>query len=239
MTRSVYKWIDDKGAVHFSNRPPEKLKNPIEERDVKETMPPQVKKNPKTTPSKRNPIGHAINSTFTIKGASNFGTGFFISPNGYAITCKHVVDGGSDYVALLNDQSELPINVISTSDKYDLALLLVVTHQKTPGLSINGIGDLIPGGRVYAIGASAGLQATITDGILTGLRKIALIDENVIQFSAPINPGNSGGPLIDDKGNVIGVVSWKYVSQKGTPVSGVGFAVPSVYLINEYSDYIE
>ena len=62
--------------------------------------------------------------------------------------------------------------------------------------------------------------------------------DNVVQFSAPINPGNSGGPLVDEKGKVIGVVSWKIVSQNGVPVSGVGFAVPSDYLVGEYGYYL-
>ena len=238
----IYKWIDEKGAVHFSNRPPEELKNMknhIQERDVTKSSPLLGKRGSKPKIPKRNPVEYATSCTFTLKGLKKFGTGFFVSSNGYAITCKHVIDGEGDFLARLNDQNEYPVNIISTSDKYDLALLLVVTHQKTPWLPMKDMGISVPGRRIYAIGTSAGLQATVTDGVLTGLREMDEIDEKVIQFSAPINPGNSGGPLIDEEGKVLGVVSWKYITHKGIPVSGVGFAIPTSYLISEYSSYFE
>ena len=125
------------------------------------------------------------------------------------------------------------------SPKYDLALISVITPTRTPYLSFRNAGTLVPGERLYAIGASAGLQATITDGVFTALRKRDSTGEKVVQFSAPINQGNSGGPLIDEKGRVVGVVSWKYVERKGIPVTGVGFAIPADYVIEEYGSFID
>jgi len=238
----LYKWVDEKGDVHFSDRKPdcpEELNDTIEESYVEEILPVKKKMAPENKPSSLNPIQHTTNSTFTIKGSKNLGTGFFISSNGYAVTCKHVIEEGQDYMAVLNNRNEFPVGIISISDLYDLALVLVITPQKTPYLSVRDTETLIPGERVFAIGSSVGLQSTVTDGIFTGLRRREGTENNVIQFSAPVNPGNSGGPLIDKKGKVIGVVSWKIISKNGIPISGVGFAIPSGYLTEEFSAYIE
>ncbi|MFC1867572.1 S1C family serine protease, partial [Thermodesulfobacteriota bacterium] len=159
--------------------------------------------------------------------------------NGYAVTCKHVIEEGPNHIAILNDRNEFPIGIISTSDIHDLALILVITSPTTPYLTLRDPLTMTPGDRVFAIGSSIGLQATVTDGIFSGLRRKLPTEDRVVQFSAPINPGNSGGPLIDEKGNVIGVVSWKMISNKGIPVTGVGFAIPSGYLIEEYGAYLE
>lgn len=209
--KKIYKWVDEKGVVHFSDRKPEGteeiIKGPIEEKEVKERPPVNPGKDFKVKPTTRSTIEFTTNCTFTIKSPKHLGTGFFISPDGYAITCKHVPEGSLDHMALLNDQSEFPVEIIYPSYRYDLALILVITPQKTPHLSFRHQETLIPGERLYAIGASAGLQATITDGIFTALRKRDSTGEKVIQLSAPINQGNSGGPLIDEKGRVVGVVS--------------------------------
>ena len=191
-------------------------------------------------PYSRSNIEYTTNCTFTIKGARNIGTGFFISPSGFAITCKHVVEEGPIHIAILDNQNEFPIGVISTSDSYDLALIIVITSQETPylNLSLRDPLAMTQGEKIYAIGSSVGLHSQIIDGVFTGLRK-KMTEDNVIQFSAPINPGNSGGPLLDKNGEVIGVISWKLVSNKGILVNGVGFAVPSGYLIKEYGSYVE
>ena len=238
----IYKWVDERGVVHFSDRQPvkqEKIKGTIEEREIKESSPGNKGKDSEVKLPARSPIEYAINATFTIKGDKNMGTGFFVSSNGYAITCKHVIEGNWSHVAILNDQTEFSIKIMSVSRKYDLALLLVATPQKTPYLSIRDPKTLIPGGRLFAVGTSAGLQATVTDGVFTGFRRRESTGERVIQFSAPINQGKSGGPLIDENGELIGVVSWKYLMRRGVPVTGVGFAIPSVYLTEEYDTYLQ
>ncbi len=92
--------------------------------------------------------------------------------------------------------------------------------------------------RLFAIGASVGLQATITDGVFTGFRKLSPTHSQVIQFSAPVNPDNRGGPLVDEKGRAVGVVSMKYHKRRGVPVSGVGFGFLSSHVEEEYSHYL-
>jgi len=238
---TLYKWVDEKGVVHFSDRKPEspkKMKGSIEERNVVDSQPVKKNQSPKREFGARSPIEYAINCTFTIKGSKSLGTGFFLSPDGFAVTCRHVIEGDFNQVALLNDQTKFPISVISMSRNHDLALILVMASSQPPHLSIRDPGTLIPGERLFAIGASAGLQATITDGVFTGFRKLKKTNGQVIQFSAPVNPGNSGGPLVDEKGRAVGVVSMKYRKRRGIPVSGVGFGVLSRHIKEEYGDYL-
>jgi S1-C subfamily serine protease len=238
----IYKWIDERGVVHFSDEPPDvpdKLKNTVEERDIKEENSNTDNQTTLQKISARSPIEFVINCTFTIKGTKKMGTGFFISSTGYAATCRHVVEESGNLTALMNDQQEYPLNVITMSSNYDLAIIQVMTSQKTPFLSIREAQSLIPGERVFAVGASAGLQSTVTDGVFTAFRKPEGEQGGVIQFSAPVNPGNSGGPLVDESGKVVGVVSQKLLAQRGIPISGVGFAVPSDNLKEEYSAYFE
>jgi len=237
----IYKWIDERGVVHFSDREPEsdKLKGKVEEREIKD--PSSLKQSQDTVIKEtvRNPIEYVTNCTFTIKGSKKIGSGFLISSDGYALTCKHVVESVADLTALLNDQQEAQLNVLFTSNKYDLALVQVMAPRKMPYLTIRDAEGLAPGDRLFAVGASAGLQSTVTDGVFTGFRTIESAKGNFIQFSAPLNPGNSGGPLVDENGMVVGVVSLKFLSQQGMPVSGVGFAVPSAQIKEEYGTYLE
>ncbi|MCJ7596120.1 MAG: S1C family serine protease, partial [Desulfobacterales bacterium] len=138
-----------------------------------------------------------------------------------------------------NDQSERPVTIVSISHRYDLALLRIMLPGEAPYLPIRNAETLVPGERIFAVGTSAGLQATITDGVFTGFRKLSENEEQVIQFSAPVNPGNSGGPLIDGEGKVLGVVNAKYLMKNGIPISGVGFAVPSGRLKEEYGTFLQ
>ncbi len=216
-----FKWVGTDGVVHFSELVSEDADMPSENLNQGE-----------------NAIRKIIDSTFSIKGGHNLGTGFFISSKGFAVTCRHVIEDDENHTAVFNDGSEHPIGIISLNEKYDLALILVFTGEKTPFLSIGDPFTISPGDRVFALGNSLGLQATVTEGAFIGMRENVATKDNVVQFSAPVNPGNSGGPLVDGNGKAIGVVSWRITSQNGLPVTGVGFAVPSGYLSREYGYYL-
>jgi len=236
-----YKWVDRDGVVHFYEPSLENSGTPNEISQqnsiVSHSSNPQVSWDTAALPE--NPVKTSIDATFSIKSGHNLGTGFFITQNGFAITCRHVVENSESQVAVLNDGREFPIGVISLNDRYDLALIMVITDKETPYLSVRDPYTMAPGDRVFAVGNYLGLQSAITDGLFTGLRKNTATNNNVIQFSAPANPGNSGGPLLDENGKVVGVVSWKIISQKGIPVKDEGFAVPSGYLVQEYGYYIK
>jgi len=238
----LYKWVDEKGVIHFSDRRPEgpeKVIGVLEERDLEDSPRANAPPRPETTPLARSPIEHAVQCTFTIKSRSKIGTGFLVSANGMAATCKHVVESMVGPTAVLNDQSEFPLQVVSISSKYDLALVQVLGPGNLPFLPLRSDEGMVPGERLFAIGTSAGLQSTITDGVFTGFRKVVPKEERYIQFSAPVNQGNSGGPLLDSQGRVIGVVSMKTISVGGAPVTGVGFAVPTADPVEEFRYLIQ
>jgi len=239
----TYKWTDENGVVHFSNRLSDINSSDYEiipdKKDDNTDGKKPLKSEEKPLQLNKNPIEYATDCTFTIKGKKNIGTGFFISSNGYAITCKHVIENEPTHTAVLNDNQEYPIGVISTSSEHDIALILVTTVRKVPFLKFRDPFTLKPGEKVYAVGSSIGLQSTLTDGLFSGQRKTMSTDHRTIQFSAPVNPGNSGGPLIDKDGKVIGAISWKLLSNKGIPVTGIGFAVPSDYILKEYRGYMD
>jgi len=237
----IYKWVDERGVVHFADHDPgtDKAKGKIEEIEIKDPASVKQPEDKVIKETARNPIEYVTNCTFTIKAPKRIGSGFLISSDGYALTCKHVVDGLPNITALLNDQQEAQVNVIFTSAKYDLALVQLMAPRKMPYLTIRDAQSLAPGDRLFAVGASAGLQSTVTDGVFTGFRTVEAAQGEVIQFSAPVNPGNSGGPLVDENGSVVGVVSLKVLSQQGVPVSGVGFAVPSAQIKEEYGTYLQ
>lgn len=231
-----FQWTDSNGTVHFSKHLPAKQIHPDLDlvkvhADIRNRLP--------VPESHKDPIRHALSGTFTIKGERNLGTAFFISSTGYAVTCRHVIENGNGHTAVLNDNKEYPIGVIATSDRYDLALILVLSSKKSTPLSVRDLSSLVRNERVYAIGSSIEQQYTVTNGIITGIRERQDTGDRAIQFSAPINPGNSGGPVIDSKGRVIGAISWKIVSKKGIPVTGAGFAIPSSYVIEEFGKYME
>ena len=237
----IYKWIDERGVVHFSDQVPDtdKTKGKVEEREISDSPSLRPTQDTIIKESVRNPIEYVTNCTFTIKASKRIGSGFLISSGGYALTCKHVVEDAPNLTALLNDQQEVQLNLIFASTKYDLALVQVMVPKKMPYLTIRDAEALAPGDRLFAVGASAGLQSTVTDGVFTAFRTIEATKGSFIQFSAPLNPGNSGGPLVDESGMVVGVVSLKFLSQQGMPVSGVGFAVPSAQIKEEYGTYME
>lgn len=238
----IYKWVDERGVVHFSDRPPdfpEKIKSNVEERDLSTENETEQNQKTEAKPLARSPIEFVTRCTFTIRGSKKTGTGFLISSSGYALTCRHVIEDSGELTALMSDQEERQINIITMSGKYDLALLQVMMPGKVDFLSIRQEDDLVPGERLFAVGASAGLQATVTDGVFTGFRRLEDLQGELIQFSAPVNPGNSGGPLVDESGKVVGVVSQKFVARNGIPISGVGFAVPSRHVQEEFATYLE
>jgi S1-C subfamily serine protease len=241
LSGKIYRWVDERGVVHFSDEEPnkDKIKGTVEEREFKDPSSLMPVKDEVIKETARNPIEYVTNCTFTIKGPKRMGSGFLISSRGYALTCKHVVENVSNLTAIMNDELEAQVNVLFTSDKYDLALVQVMAPGKMPYLSIRDSEGLAPGDRLFAVGASAGLHSTVTDGVFTAFRAIESVKGKLIQFSAPVNPGNSGGPLVDERGMVVGVVSLKFLSQQGMPVSGVGFAVTSAQVKEEYGSYLE
>ena len=157
--------------------------------------------------------------------ARSLGSGFVINADGHIVTNHHVVDGATEIKVKLSDGRELGARVVGRDSKTDLALIKV----EATGLPVIPLGNsaaLQVGEPVMAIGNPFGLEQTVTTGIVSATGRV--IGEgpydNFIQTDASINPGNSGGPLIDSRGQAIGI-NTAIFTQTGGSV-GIGFAIP-------------
>jgi serine protease Do len=157
------------------------------------------------------------------------GSGFLISTNGYILTNNHVVGDADKITVRLSDGSEYEGKRIGSDAKSEVAVIKIdpKAGQTFACLAMGDSSDLEIGEWVLAIGNPFGLAETVTAGIVSakGRSNIGIADyENFIQTDAAINPGNSGGPLLNLKGEVIGINTAIY-SQSGGYM-GIGFAIP-------------
>jgi serine protease Do len=157
---------------------------------------------------------------------SRQGSGFFISPDGYAVTNNHVVAGAKTVEVTTDDGKIYTAKVIGADARTDVALIKVEGRSEFPTAKF---ADRIPrvGDWVLAVGNPFGLGGTVTGGIVSARgRDIGAGPyDDFIQIDAPVNEGNSGGPTFDVEGNVIGV-NTAIVSPSGGSV-GIGFAIPA------------
>src|SRR5437870_7396280 len=154
------------------------------------------------------------------------GSGFVINANGHTLTNNHVVDGTTEITVKLSDGRELSAKVVGSDPRTDLALLKVEAHG-LPTISLGDSSELKVGEPVMAIGNPFGLEQTVTTGIVSATGRVIGQGpyDDFIQTDASINPGNSGGPLINARGQAIGINAAIF-SQTGGSV-GIGFAIPS------------
>ncbi|MGA2585446.1 MAG: Do family serine endopeptidase [Candidatus Aminicenantales bacterium] len=158
------------------------------------------------------------------------GTGFFISADGYAITNNHIVENGQKVKVFTVQGDEYAAKIIGTDWRSDVALIKV----EAKNLTFAELGDSAQakvGEWVMAIGNPLGMEHTVTAGIVSAKgRQLGLGDgsyEDFIQTDAAINRGNSGGPLVNMKGEVIGINSTILIPNATGGNIGIGFAIPS------------
>ena len=155
------------------------------------------------------------------------GAGFIINSNGTIVTNNHVVKDAKSVMVTLSDGDNYPAKIIGTDPKTDLAVLKIETKKPLPYVELGDSKDVEAGQWVVAVGNPFGLGNTVTAGIVSALGR-DIGDgpyDRFIQTDAPINEGNSGGPLLNQKGQVIGV-NTAILSPTGGSV-GIGFAIPS------------
>jgi putative serine protease PepD len=177
--------------------------------------------------------GITTNTPFGSERATATGSGFVLDRRGDILTNAHVVDGARRVtVRLGGSDSQVPARVVGTDNSKDLAVLRVDPSAVTlHPLSLGDSAGLQVGDSVAAIGNPFGFDRTITTGIVSALqRQITAPDgftiDHVIQTDAAINPGNSGGPLINSRGQVIGINSQIATGGNGDANVGIGFAIP-------------
>ncbi len=155
------------------------------------------------------------------------GSGFIVSADGYILTNSHVIKNASKILVIINSGEEYTAKFIGADPRTDLAVIKI-EGKNLPFIPFGNSDELEIGEWVAAIGSPFELQATLTQGIVSakGRQNLRIADlEDFIQTDAAINPGNSGGPLLNLKGEVIGI-NTAIVSQSGGYM-GIGFAIPS------------
>jgi serine protease Do len=158
------------------------------------------------------------------------GSGILISPDGYIVTNNHVVDGAVDINVTLNDRRILPAKLVGTDPLTDLAVIKVA-GTNLPNAPWGNSTALRPGQTVLAFGNPFGFRFTVTRGIVSGLNRPNPFSRDrrqpgsFIQTDAAINHGNSGGPLVNARGEVIGINT--FLISSSDSFSGMGFAIPS------------
>lgn len=194
----------NKPGANFSDLPPLKIARPA---------------TPATTLPKD--IPQVTQAVFTVKSGGVHGTGFFISPDGHALTAAHVVSGLDKVIVRLAHGLELEAAVIRLDLRHDVAVLKVA-GSGFPSLAPAG-DTPASGAEIYAIGTPLALELhnSVSRGVVSGLRTLEGIE--AVQTDASINPGSSGGPLLNTDGAVVGIISSKMA---GLGLEGLAFAVP-------------
>jgi S1-C subfamily serine protease len=195
----------------------------------------------RTLPSVVNVTSSALAFDFFygVVPQSGQGSGFILSKDGRILTNFHVIENAQKVEVTLSDKHKYPAQVVLQDKAHDLALLQISAPNLTPAV-LSESRDLQVGQNVYAIGNPFGLNGTMTTGIISSIRSVrepqGATIENALQTDAAINPGNSGGPLLNSRGEVIGM-NTLIATGGAEQSSGIGFAIPVDTIKAVLSDY--
>jgi S1-C subfamily serine protease len=155
------------------------------------------------------------------------GSGFVIDGEGHILTNYHVIENARQVEVTTSDKKKYKAQIVGTDPAHDLAVIQIPVKD-LPRAEIGDSKNLVVGQKVFAIGNPFGLNGTMTRGIISSIRSVrgprGFIDE-AIQTDAAINPGNSGGPLLNSRGQVIGINSM-ILTGGAEQSAGIGFAIP-------------
>ena len=151
------------------------------------------------------------------------GSGFILTGDGYIMTNAHVVDGADEVIVTLTDKREFKAKIVGADKRSDVAVVKIEATG-LPAVKLGDVGRLKVGEWVMAIGSPFGLENSVTAGIVSAKQRDTGELLPLIQTDVAINPGNSGGPLINMRGEVVGVNSQIYSRSGG--FMGISFAIP-------------
>lgn len=195
--------------------------------DTKGKMPDVARRG--TTPSEPGDLLDFFNRQMPRRPTFSVGSGFIVDKRGYILTNAHVVADSVRINVKLDSGEELLAKVIGVDEETDLAVLKIEAGRDLPVAKMGDSGQAQVGDWVIAIGSPFGLNRTVTAGIISQTQRATpstTLFQRFIQTDAAINRGNSGGPLVNMKGEVIGVNS--QIATTNGDFNGVGFALPSV-----------
>lgn len=155
------------------------------------------------------------------------GSGFIIDKEGHILTNNHVIENAQQIEVTLANRKKYKAQIVGTDPSHDLAVIKITAPNLQP-VVMGDSSQLQVGQKLYAIGNPFGFSGTMTRGIVSSIRSVrtpegAFIDE-AIQTDAAINPGNSGGPLLNSRGDVIGINTM--IAGAAGQSAGIGFAIP-------------
>jgi serine protease Do len=163
------------------------------------------------------------------RGTRVLGSGFIIDPSGIIVTNRHVVEGMTDIVVTLQDNTLLRATLIAQADQIDIALLKVTPAFPLASVRLGDSDRVLVADQVLAIGSPLGFGGSVTQGIVSALNRDISDSpfDDYIQTDAAINHGNSGGPLFNLQGDVIGMNTAIFTPAASSGSIGLGFAIPS------------
>jgi serine protease Do len=235
LTEGPYKWISATGVAHGSYY---LLKTSHIEISLESTatlhapavVPAKMDAASKHSERREMPaeeiVRHASPAVVQLFGTELQGTGFFITEEGLIATNRHVAEGSATLFVATSTGARLLGRVIYSDPHLDLALVKV-DGTGFPHLSLVSISEVHPGAAVIAIGnPGGGLSDTVTRGIVSGVGDLQDAQGTWIQTDAAINPGNSGGPLLNTKGQVVGLVTKKRImNDNQVHVDSINYAI--------------
>jgi serine protease Do len=175
-----------------------------------------------------NPLMEMFRRQMPQRSSRGVGSGFIVDPKGYILTNQHVVEGATKITVRLQSGELMRGRVVGEDDETDLAVIKVETARELPTVKLGNSDEAQVGDWVLAVGSPFGLDQTVTAGIISTRERSTPVSssfQKFLQTDAAINRGNSGGPLVNMRGEVIGINS--QIATSTGDYNGIGFALPS------------
>ena len=160
---------------------------------------------------------------------SSSGSGFVLDDEQHIITNNHVIEGGGEIIVVSSEGREISARLVGRNAGIDIAVLRISANSQLRALPLGKTAETEVGESVLAIGSPLGLSGSVTAGIISAVNRQVRLGgqrrQSAVQTDASINPGNSGGPLVNARGEVIGV-NTAIATLEGNGSIGIGFAIP-------------